>query len=412
MYMTEIDAPVQANITDAIPPPPKTKLFKKHYIVITIVIFLLILIILIIGILTFPKLILNTSINQSDVLPTQQPTSPSIVPNKSITASVVSQTFIAPIQQSYQISKLVVNPDGTQMAYANNTSELLINGEVVNKGFTQYDYPIYSPDGNLGFMGKKNGAWYFSLSEKEIGPYEWASFPTISMDAKHYAFVALKNGKWIIVKDGKEIDGYGTALYQLTLSQDGSHYTYVGKENNKEFLVVDGVKGKLYDYIISPTLNYNGTQIAYTARLGSTQYPIVNGIEKTPEELSCFTSDIYSYTFNKKGELAYICGLENGRTSTSVILNDEQIGKAFPHISHVTFSPDGKHLAFATYESTYTDGQGSKTEGIVVLDGKEVWRGPISGFDIFYLNFSSDGKSIIIITPENNMWKRTVLRLT
>ncbi|NDK07823.1 hypothetical protein EOM39_01095 [Candidatus Gracilibacteria bacterium] len=99
---------------------------------------------------------------------------------------------------------------------------------------------------------------------------------------KEYSFIVLKGNKYILVKDGLEIDKYDN-VNSFRYSPDKKSYSYVAERNGKFFVVKDGVEGKEYDSINTFDLGIlyskNGNSYSYLAEKNGKSILVKDGVE-------------------------------------------------------------------------------------------------------------------------------------
>lgn len=235
--------------------------------------------------------------------------------------------------------------------------------------------------------------WHVAVNNVLGPPYQAVGPLYVSPNGAHYAFVASKPGGQAVVTDGVEgvthrygvdngmnsltVDSTGRVAYVAgtTPGADGPRALYVGNkeisENWAQFsigqnysarvafnpdghgfayvkrvagggvaVVVNGKQGLIYNSITDLQFSPHGTHLFYVGVKGSLKYPVVDGRELGEENLVDnirFSSDGSRYAFEE---------YKNGRYSVVVD------GKESPLYSELikgslTFSPDGKHYAFA-----------------------------------------------------------------
>ena len=73
----------------------------------------------------------------------------------------------------------------------------------------------------------------------------------VSRDSKRMAYGALRGGRWLVVVDGQEGNGYdGVIEGSPIFSPDGNRVAYGAARGGKRFVVVDGQEGKEYDGLL------------------------------------------------------------------------------------------------------------------------------------------------------------------
>jgi len=118
--------------------------------------------------------------------------------------------------------------------------------------------PVTGPDGKPRFKTEqRNGKWVVLLDGKAGKEYDGLYHPicgsdfVFSPDGKRFAHSAWRgeevtHGKWVVVVDGVEGKEYDTAR-DVVFSPDSKHVAYQAIRNHKCLVVVDGIEGKEYD---------------------------------------------------------------------------------------------------------------------------------------------------------------------
>jgi hypothetical protein len=102
----------------------------------------------------------------------------------------------------------------------------------------------------------------------------------LSADGKHLAYAARRNGKWMVVMDGKagpELDE--PPRYLLSMSPDGSRLAYVVEEGKSAWVVVDGKPGERWEWVDNspPVWSPDSRHVAYRAGNGEGGRVVLDG---------------------------------------------------------------------------------------------------------------------------------------
>lgn len=101
--------------------------------------------------------------------------------------------------------------------------------------------------------------------EKATPPYDTAFDLEVSSNG-HVMYTCLVEGKVLAFLDGRRLGkGYG-GIHTITFSPDGLNVTYAVESGAKNAIVVNGVEGPLLDKVVSPHFSPDGTRIFYRAR--------------------------------------------------------------------------------------------------------------------------------------------------
>jgi WD40 repeat protein len=213
------------------------------------------------------------------------------------------------------------------------------------------------------------------------------------------------NSKCYIIIDhakSKQYDSIDT--YSFVFSPDSKRYAYIAKKDGKYLVVVDGVESKAYDYppfgpdiehpiIFSPNSQY----IVYCVQPSKNSFMVVkDGVEgKQYDFQEPHGPGNVQITFSPDSEiLAYVGYLQMpdkiwGYFKQVVVQNGVE-GKQYGKVSDLKFSADSSHSTYVVY-----DGDINGPVWFRVLDGVEgqiYTSGPITG-----IQFSPDGKRTLIL---------------
>jgi len=155
----------------------------------------------------------------------------------------------------------------------------------------------------------------------------------LSPDKNRIAYVKPQGQMTGFVIDGVQQKTYDR-VYNLSFSPNSKHFLYVGQKEAKRFIVIDGVEGKPYDSISNITLTSDWERIAYVAgqRISRT------GAKSDNSEGTIITSEPVA-------EQSRYFEYPGGPSTYRVVLDGQEQG-TYNEINNITFSPDGKHLAY------------------------------------------------------------------
>jgi hypothetical protein len=114
-------------------------------------------------------------------------------------------------------------------------------------------------------------------SDSGPGFEEIASPIAFTDDSNHFAYVAIRGGAFVEVRDNLPVRTFSaghigpTNIEWIGLSDDAAHLAYViasGKERSKALrsLVIDGHESKLYDDLVGMRFLEDGKLVAFVAR--------------------------------------------------------------------------------------------------------------------------------------------------
>jgi len=194
------------------------------------------------------------------------------------------------------------SPDSKRFVYVvekERKTFLIVNGLDEKEIGDSRDYVGHitlSPDGErFAYVAEKRGAWFVVLDGKEIGGPYWGFAHTtplylrlaFSPDSKRFAYIALiymadrDDYDSVVVLDDKEIGGRYKLIFpdSLTFSPDSKHFAYIAEKQGKKLIVLNG-KEKEYDDI-SGQLSFDpeSKYLSYGARIGNELWWIVEEVE-------------------------------------------------------------------------------------------------------------------------------------
>ncbi|HEU4780950.1 MAG TPA: hypothetical protein VFS58_13790 [Steroidobacteraceae bacterium] len=181
----------------------------------------------------------------------------------------------------------------------------------------------------------------------------------------------------LTTQEAQAFAGNGRAPGVQVASEDGRHVALLRTTGGSMWLEHDGKTSKKWEEIgafaLKPDgnsgvdklrLSPDGSRAAYVAREGQSIFLIV-GDQSTPIEPSAIGNSGW-FSFSPDGS-RYLMVVENGNAINWVVLDGKKLGP-YGDVKHVTFSGDGKHVAFVALDSyEYNKRAGMK----VVFDGKE-----------------------------------------
>jgi hypothetical protein len=226
-----------------------------------------------------------------------------------------------------------------------------------------------------------------------------------SPDGKKSLCTAESGNQTFILTGNSTSTGYD-AVSSCKFGGNGDHFACVALKNNKLLVVLDGQEGKLYDSLVkNPVFSPSGEEYAYFAKSGISLFLVFNGKEdqipfRSIEEL-VFSSDEKHFAYS-----ASVLASSTSSVTSTASAKEESVWKAvvldgeqktfYADVSLMTFSPDGKHFAYAAVKN------GKK---ILVLDDKEI---DIGGEIYAGPKFSNDGKSVGYgAVTDNEVWWKT-----
>jgi Tol biopolymer transport system component len=213
--------------------------------------------------------------------------------------------------------------------------------------------------------------------------------PFLSPDGSRFACVFQRSGKWIAVIDGKESPPWDS-ISDLSLlgpsagfSPDGRHFTYVGEVGKNQFVVIDqkiNTNGWAYSAVFSPDSSHS----AFVRNMQKSEREfatcaVLDGVAGKP-----FQGEVKDLTFSPDGrKLAYKVG-ESGAHEYVVVHGGETFDD-YAADGDIVFSPDSRHMAFHGRKNA---------QSYFLVDGEAYLKcdDPYGGTLSSYFTFSPDSK--------------------
>lgn len=150
----------------------------------------------------------------------------------------------------------------------NNQVSVVIDG-TESRPFENLLMAGFSPDGaKHTFIGTRAGMAFVVTEDKESSPYnDLGSGVIYSKDGKRTAWVAVKNGKTVLVLDGTEGNPHD-GLIPSGFSADGKYFLYEARRadrGEKPFLAVQGAAGAAPEEVAAHGGTLRGTRATWTA---------------------------------------------------------------------------------------------------------------------------------------------------
>ncbi len=188
----------------------------------------------------------------------------------------------------------------------------------------------------------------------DIGPI------TFSPDGERVVYPAKRGSNWVMVADGRagpEYDKIG--LYSI--SPDSKRFVYGAKKDDKWFVVLDG-KAEPDGYLDAGyfTFSPDSNHLVYAVIKGDKWFVVLDG--KTVPE-SHDTVGYFAFSPDSS-RLVYAAG----KDSKQYMVVDGRAEEMYERVGDPVFSPDSKRLA---YLAETKDAELDKGQLFVVLDGKE-----------------------------------------
>jgi len=291
-----------------------------------------------------------------------------IPPKRTVSERLIAETDNLVTKKKYG-PVFRVSPDGKRVAYIARGTEgnesVVLDGKK-QREYNEVDLPIFSLDSTrFAYVAKTSSKWTIVLDGHEQTTYDAIVCLVFSPDSRRLAYIAKQGERVCIVVDGKE-GRYEPLAFDPIFSTDSQHVVYVAIEGKQSFVVLDEQEQKRYDepaIVILPALSPDGRHLAYLVAVpGGKWFAVIGGIEGKRFD-GIVAHPRFSPDSKRTAYIAIV--VEEEKKKWFVVTNGGEEGP-YDVIGGFTFSPDGKHLAYA-----------AERDGIpwVVVDGKEQYRG-------------------------------------
>jgi WD40 repeat protein len=187
------------------------------------------------------------------------------------------------------VGKTVFSADSRHFAHAaaKGTSRLVVTDGVRESPEYEMDLNIdpvaFGPrDNRLAYSVRKNGRWMMVVDGREGPGYDDIAAGSIAFhpNGRDFVYVAAAQG-WVVAEDGRQGPVYDEITNcSLVYSDDGRHLVYGARKNKVWFIVLDGQAGPGLDYreIGAPRFSPDGKHIMYTGRKKKKWFVVLDGI--------------------------------------------------------------------------------------------------------------------------------------
>jgi hypothetical protein len=201
-----------------------------------------------------------------------------------------------------------------------------------------------------------------------------------SPDARHVAYVAAVPGGYRMYLDGKEGPGPYTGVSDPTFSPNSVRLAYAAVIGDRSTLVMDGVEGPWYDGISSFKFSPDSARTACAARTRMLapvwlKWQVVIDNNASPA-FETFTDPVITFSPDST-RIAYHYSVTRGRDVT--VLDGQRLLPDYDAVG-VIFIPSSQELAYEVRKGT---------DSFVLVNGRVV-AGPHRRIE--YVSFSSDGR--------------------
>ncbi len=220
----------------------------------------------------------------------------------------------------------------------------------------------------------KDGSHIVRLDGKQVGAaYDEATNLGFSADQEHLIWTAKRGSKWLVVVDGEEKSRPYGKLTAPTINANGKHFAVGACEQKRCKLVVDGEEtGPEFEDISYPGFSADGAHFVYGGKRDKQWILLLDGKQIGPE-----MRDFHSWKFSPEYSRVAVAALFKDGWTWVV---DGVAGPTYEVLSHIGFTRDGKHFAYAGTNSKKAMFGKNKTVGSLVIDGKVEHTYDGSGF--------------------------------
>ena len=125
--------------------------------------------------------------------------------------------------------------------YPDHTQAVLLNGKLMGAYYNEVKYVGESPDGKLwAFSVRRKSRWVMVINGQErTGEYDEMLSPDITNEG-HFLVPARKDGKWRMVADGKDGAEFEKLTTGAVFDPSGTHYAWMAMRHGKWITLKDG----------------------------------------------------------------------------------------------------------------------------------------------------------------------------
>ncbi len=168
------------------------------------------------------------------------------------------------------------SPDWKSFAYDGDTGKgyvIIKDGAELRNGYMESKAPVYSPDWkSFAYIAKKKNGKLVVVKDG----VEWIEYSHIyyyglrySSDWKTFAYPASKDknwrNQWVMVRNWIESEGRYEGVSRPALSSDWKYLAYVAGKNGKSIMIKNGVEGKERESVSEPIFSLDGRVFVYQA---------------------------------------------------------------------------------------------------------------------------------------------------
>ncbi len=252
-----------------------------------------------------------------------------------------------------------------------------------------------------------------TLSEKEtvIGKLiesKDAKALSISNDYNHFAILTQKGEKYVVTVDGVPSKEYEWIVARsLTHSLDSKHYGYVVQQGDSMFVVIDGKEGKPYREIAPTNILFApvGSRYAYYARpkAGGKWVVVIDGEESKEFD------QVAKLSFSPDGKRVAF-GVEQGGKQFFVVDNRVGSEKEFDKVAggSFTWSPDGKQYAYGAVRDSKVIIISAGRESKAYKEATQPMFSPDSQHVVYVASPAENQAVVVLDEKEQKQYRRVV----
>lgn len=133
---------------------------------------------------------------------------------------------------------------------------------------------------HLAFLALRNGKTLLVADgvESSIPSFDVA-FDLVATDSSHVMYGVMKDGKTTAYVDGKRIGGVYGEINDVTYNSGKNMFAFSATSGAKDFLVVNGKEGPTFDKVVKPLITATGDRVVYRARDKGRRFVVVADAE-------------------------------------------------------------------------------------------------------------------------------------
>lgn len=189
------------------------------------------------------------------------------------------------------VSTPVFSPDSKRIAYVAESDGkffVVVDGVEGRAYPSIIGQPVFSPDSQrVAYVVQDAGKYFVVVGGKEGNPYKYVGNPIFSPDSQRVAYIAGGSGftgDYFVVVDGVEGKHYNYIYMPPVFSPDSKTIAYAVQKNGKELLVINGKEDTAYNHILGgldgSSITFNSSNnLYYLAESGNDIYLVEDTIK-------------------------------------------------------------------------------------------------------------------------------------